>query len=93
MDPVTCGSVGVLGAVHLDEHNLVTILGRKLLHDLIPTVHELDAVAAPGHEKIDHNERVGRRRLNQVLELVGVVCLDAEGVHPPIVVTHSRFLL
>ena len=80
--------VGVLSAVHLDEHNLVTVLRRKLLHDLVPVVQKFDTVPAPWHEKVYDNVGVAWCRINQVLELDCVVGLCSEGVLPPIVSTH-----
>jgi len=88
LDLVATGGLAVCDAIHLDELHRVTILGRELLDDLVPFGHELDAVAAIWHEKVDNNVLALAGRFDDVLEVVGTAGFGALSVFPPVGVVH-----
>ena len=78
----------VFGAVHLDELHRVAILGRELLDNLVPFGHELDAVVARWHVKVDNNELPLADRFYDVLEVVGTGGFGALSVFHPVGIDH-----
>ena len=48
----------VMNSVDFDEANLVAVLGLELVDYLVPRGHELHAVAALRHEKVNYDNRI-----------------------------------
>ena len=84
LDLVSVGSVSVFGAVHFEELDVVAVLSLELVNDFVPGGHELNAVVACGHEKVDNHKFIFTCCLYDVLKLVRVLSLSAMGLFPPV---------
>ena len=58
LNTVAIRSDAIGDAINLDELDLVAVLGLELVDYLVPCGHELHAVAAVRHEKVDNDNRV-----------------------------------
>ena len=79
---VRSGTIG--DAINLDELDLFAVLGLELVDYLVPRGHELHAVTAVRHEKVDDDNRVTASCVDLVLELDVIVGHDALGLFPPV---------